>query len=228
MDKIIDNSGKFYFTITDNYILNSAGLTALEQIVYVHLKKYSSQNNICFPGINELVKVMSLSSNTIRKILNSLKNKGFIDIKHRFNNSNEYTLLTYPGFMERAKESCSGSEPETGIGKVLLTYQKNINPIFGSMERDKLITWFQAFEENEEILIKAIELAVENGVRKIKYIETILLDWHKGGIKSLQQCEDYQKRWKENRNGIGDVGKNQGTDKWKKYGFSGVDADKTM
>lgn len=57
MDKIIDSTIGFHFTIIDNYILNDARLSAAEQIVYVHLKKYSSEDNKCFPFINSLSEV---------------------------------------------------------------------------------------------------------------------------------------------------------------------------
>lgn len=224
MDKVTDSTTGFHFTIVDNYILNKAGLNAMEQIVYVQLKQYSALTNKCFPGINKLAESLGSSSNTIRKTLRSLKAKRFIDIHQRFNDSNEYTLLPYPEYVN-AEDNTSGMDrKEKGIGKVLKSYQDNINPVYGSMEREKLLEWYGTFGDNAEILIKAIELSVMHGVRKIKYIESILLNWHQYGARTMEQCEACQKEWeekrRESRNGTGDIPKSQGGDSGERYDFS--------
>jgi DNA replication protein DnaD len=38
-----------------------------------------------------------------------------------------------------------------------------------------------------------------NTVRKIKHIETVLLNWHQYGIKTVEQCEAYLKEREEKR-----------------------------
>ena len=214
MDKIIDNTNEFHFTIVDNYILENANLNALEQIVYVHLKRCSGQDNKCFPGINKLAEVADISANTIRKSLKGLKEKGLIDIKKRFNDSNEYTLLPYKGYDE---------EKKLGISRVFKAYEDNINPVYGSMEREKLISWYEAFQGQGDILVKAIEMAVLQGARKIKYIEAILLNWHEGGVKTMDQLEAYQKQWEERRgkkNGTGSVEEDNEAGSHSRYDFS--------
>ena len=223
MDKVIDNTTGFHFTIIDNYILNYASLNALEQIIYIHLKQHSIYSNKCFPGINKLAEAIGLSPNTVRKALKGLKIKGFVDINQRFNSSNEYTLLAYPEFtLEIKNKGLEQEEKEKGIAMVLLAYQNNINPVCGSMERDKLIMWYETFENNGDIIVKAIELSILQGVRKIKYIESILINWQDNGIKTLKQCEAYQKEWDENRRGNKDGGykKNKGDNTEDRYDFS--------
>ncbi len=235
MDKVTDNTTGFYFTIIDNYILNSAGLNALEQIVYIHLKQYSVQTNKCFTGINKIADSIDVSSNTVRKVLKSLKEKGYLDIHQRFNKSNEYTLLPYPGYAEsedteetftegtgsegngndrQGREGTSCERPCSGIAMVLQSYRNNINPVYGSMERDKLISWLDTFEGNGDILVKAIEMAVLQGVRKMKYIESVLINWHQCGIKTIEQCEAFLKereeKRRESKNGTGHSVKDSG------------------
>jgi len=223
MDKIIDNTKGFHFTIIDNYILDNASLNGLEQIVYIHLKKHSVQSSKCFPGINKLAESMDISTNTIRKILKGLKEKELIDIKPRFNASNEYILLPFPEYAVEPNKEDPKEKKEEGISKVFKAYQDNINPVYGSMEREKLINWYNTFQEEGDILIKAIEEAVIQGIRKIKYIESILLTWHQWGIKNIEQVEAYQKQWEERRekkNVIGNLRSDNETDSKDKYDFS--------
>lgn len=202
MDKVIDRTSGFHFTIIDNYILDDAGLTDIEQMVYIHLKKYATSSNSCFPGVPTLAEKLKRSKNYIRDVLKSLEDKGYIKIDYRYGQSNEYTLLPYPQYVEEqeAKDETTG-DISLGIGDVLKIYQNNINPTYGSMERDKLVKWFEEFEENAEVIIKAIEIAVEQGARKIRFIEAILIDWQQQGIKTIEQAEAYTRQREEKKRG---------------------------
>lgn len=222
MDKVIDKTPVIHFTIIDNYILNSADLVALEQILYIHLKQYAIKSNKCFTAINTLAKSLRLSENTVRKTIKSLKSKGYIDIQQRFNSSNEYTLLVYPEYSKELEKLSVHEDKPQGIGKVLLAYQNNINPTYGSMEREKLKEWFDTFENNEDILVKAIEVATTQGVRNLKYLERVLLSWQENGVKDLQQCEAFIKAWERKRSekGNGVIVKNSETGTKEKYDFT--------
>jgi DnaD/phage-associated family protein len=208
MDKVSDKTTGFHFTIVDNYVLDEKQLNGNEQIVYIHLKRYSNSNAECFPGISKMATKLGWTEKTVRNHLRNLEKKGFITIEPRFENnkqqSNLYTLLPYPEYIEEqeAKGQVTVDKP-MGIAEVLNCYQNNINPIYGSMERNKLIKLFEDFEDNPEIIIKAIEIAVEQNVRKLRYIESILIDWHQRGIKSIEQAEAYTKQRKGGDKGGG-------------------------
>jgi DNA replication protein len=223
LDKVIDKTSGFHFTIVDNYILEGAELSDSEQIVYIHLKKYASSSNSCFPGVPTLATKLKRSKNYVRDVLKTLEDKGYIKIDYRYGQSNEYTLLPYPEYVteQETKDEITGVV-NLGISDVLKCYQNNINPTYGSMERDRLVKWFETFEENAEILIKSIEIAVVQGARKIKFIETILIDWKQNGIITVEQAEAYTKLREEKKRGgkSGSTGENTGASTSELYDFS--------
>ena len=200
MDKVIDETTSFHFTIIDNYILDSEKLDGMEQITYVHLKKYSASSCECFPGIATLSKKLRCSQNTVRRTLRSLESKGLISIQRRFNNSNQYKLMPITGFMDEFEKL--STDNNNGIADVISFYQNNINPAFGSMERESLISWFDTFQQNSDLIIKAVSIAISENVRKLKYVEAILRDWHENGIKTVEQAESYIKLRSQKHNDL--------------------------
>lgn len=54
------------------------------------------------------------------------------------------------------------------------------------------------FTENydEEIIILALKEAIFNGVRNLRYIDSILKNWHSQGLKTKEDVEKYQKKYK--------------------------------
>ena len=192
MDTKIDEITRLYFTIIDNHILDCEELSGMEQITYVHLKRYASSNGECFPAILTLCKKLKYSENTIRKILKSLEVKGFISIKHRAKDSNKYKFLPYKKFPKEIKETIMDEE-EIALAAVFNFYENNINPNLVTIEKDSLKKWLEKVNGNSQLIIKAISIAVSENVRKLKYIEAILKDWYENGIQSVEQADNYIK-----------------------------------
>ena len=172
------------FTLVDNYILEAGNLEGMEQILYIHLKKYSSKSIEffpaleCFPANATLCKKLKCSTNTVRRILKSLETKGYIAIYKRFNNSNIYLLLPLEEMQEK----------ELPKNALLEFYKKNINPDPGDLEKQIIINWQVRFKGNSELIFKAMSIAVDENAKKLKYIEAILRDWEKNKIETLEQA----------------------------------------
>jgi phage replication O-like protein O len=55
--------------------------------------------------------------------------------------------------------------------------------------------WLEDFDEQHEILIFAMGIALERNQRKWSYAQAILKDWHSKGAKSLKDCEAIQQEF---------------------------------
>ena len=59
----------------------------------------------------------------------------------------------------------------------------------------ELISAWQDGVYEEEIIVAALKEAVYNGVTNIRYIDRILTDWHKKGIKTIKDIEKEKKNF---------------------------------
>lgn len=59
---------------------------------------------------------------------------------------------------------------------------------------EKLEHWVNDFEGNESIIVKAIEVASDQGVRKYAYVNTILKNWEDKGVKSVEDIDALEKK----------------------------------
>jgi len=69
-------------------------------------------------------------------------------------------------------------------------FNQNIHPIT-PIELEKLTDWLRDLPE--ELVIEAIKEAVNNGVRKMSYIEAILNNWKSDGITTIEGFEAKQR-----------------------------------
>ena len=84
--------------------------------------------------------------------------------------------------------------PKSYIQKYLKAF-----PTCSSLEIEKLISWEEQGME-DEVICMAIDEAIANNVKKLRYIESILNNWLSNNIKTLIQLEAYKKQRKEGGN----------------------------
>lgn len=77
--KLIDDSGdRKYFTIVPNYILNHS--TAIDQALYLQMKRYAGENGKCFATQETLMKQMGIGRQALAKSLKYLVEHKWIDL----------------------------------------------------------------------------------------------------------------------------------------------------
>ncbi|MGG3998824.1 DnaD domain-containing protein [Anoxybacillus kestanbolensis] len=88
-------------------------------------------------------------------------------------------------------------------------FEQNGFGAIGSYISEKISTWID--DTSEALVLEAMKIAVENGVKTWKYVETILRDWADKGYQNVEQVHAAQKAFKEQqakkRNGSSTNGK---------------------
>lgn len=85
----------------------------------------------------------------------------------------------------KQQETQSGSEWE--YRRVLGIYGRNLSPT----EREIFAKWDKEFGYSEQIISEAYDIAVMNtksGRGDLRYMDTILTDWHNNGCKTVSEC----------------------------------------
>ena len=87
----------------------------------------------------------------------------------------------------------AGVEEEKGIGETPFSfYEKNGFGILTPYVGEKIGSWID--DTNEELVIHAMKISVENGVPRWTYAETILRDWYNKKITSIAQVVASEKK----------------------------------
>ncbi len=111
-------------------------------------------------------------------------------VRHEFINLNNlYDKLVYYVINEESKEEPTNifSIFETEFGRTL-----------APMEYEIINSWIDSGYQ-EELIIAALKEAVYNGVFKLNYIDKILYEWSKKGIKSTQDIEKEKTTFKSKK-----------------------------
>lgn len=95
---------------------------------------------------------------------------------------------------EIEKEIKKEEKTNEDFSDVVKFYENNIDLI----TQNKAMILSEYLDKfNKDIVIYAMQIAVEDNARNIKYIETILENWLKANIKTLEEAKDYTKKLKD-------------------------------
>lgn len=78
-------------------------------------------------------------------------------------------------------------------------YEKNVCATYSPVTAEKLFDWTD--EIGQDIVILAMNQAVDNDARKFSYINEILVNWTKKGVKTINQATQLIEEWKDQKNG---------------------------
>lgn len=131
--------------------------------------------------------------------LNNIQEKGLLEIKvvknkdgimeERLSIDNLYSKLALNIIGEESTE-------ETNIYE---TFEREFGRTLSSMEYEIISGWLESHYQ-EEVIVEALREAVYNGASNLRYIDRILYEWNKKGIKSVTQVrKDKEKFTKAKR-----------------------------
>ena len=150
-------------------------------------KKFSSDLGTSMPEVLELV------NNLVNKDLLSLDLKKEGNIRNEYLNLDKlYNKLSFLVINEEKKES------STNLFDV---FEKEFGRTLSPIEYELINGWLDN-EFSEELVKAALKEAVYNGVSNLRYIDKILYEWKKKGIKTPEDVEknkvQFQNRKEEN------------------------------
>ncbi len=140
---------------------------------------------------------MGLSTKEVLTYVNDLSEKKLVVfeiIKNEKNISEEYLSLT--PFYEKISllfiEQDEEKEIDTSIFSII---EKEFGRVLSPMEYEIIKAWVESGISNE-LITEALKEAVFNGVNNLRYIDKILYEWQKKGIKTTDDVEKNRKAHK--------------------------------
>ncbi len=169
------------FIINANVIKNisSLDISLDEFLLILYFINVSSYLN------NEDIKEkLGFDDDKIFNTFSSLLNKKFIEMDVSNKNGEVIEKIKLDPLYDRLAFSVK-EEKNTNIYSV---FERELGRTLSSFEYELINKWFEN-GNSEETIIKALKEAILNNVRSFKYIDKILYDWSKNGVKKRNNEE---------------------------------------
>ncbi|TGB04561.1 DnaD domain-containing protein [Halobacillus salinus] len=178
-----------------NYV--SLGIQEQELVVLLQLHRFRWEGN-AFPTPEQLAGNVTMSSQECSQILRRLIQKHFLTIEQE---KNERQIINETYSLEPLWEKLF----EEKTVRQDTNYDENIFPLFekefgrplSPFEIETVSIWLDEDEQSPALIKAALREAVLMGKLNFKYIDRILREWSKKGVRTVEQAREHGKQFRQ-------------------------------
>lgn len=189
------------------------GITDSEMLIIIHILRIENQRKENKSLLEKLSSSMSTSAENIKRDLASLMEKRLLNIEEEWdeNGCKKWDTLILDGLYQRIYEvwlwEHGQQEKDAAVTKehnvqislddvalLIGTFEKEFGRLLSPFESDKIIDWYHGQGIATALILEALRRAVMRGVFNFSYIDTILRDWRKNNLRTIQEIVNAEEK----------------------------------
>lgn len=170
------------------------GLTDQEFIMLFYLWNSTDMNY----NPKQISNDLGLPLNTVLEIINTLSEKGFLSLNIVKNNNVRSEIINLDLLYEKLAFLLLKGETKKDSTDLFSTYEKELGRALSPTEIEIIHGWLEN-DATEEMIILALKEAIYNGTTHFRYIDRIIFEWIKKGIRTKEDVEKNRKSFKKTK-----------------------------
>ncbi|GAB6157723.1 DnaD domain protein [Desulfotomaculum varum] len=201
------------------------GISDSEMMLILQLLRLRHEEQLLMPGVETLAGCLSAEPLQIERQIKNLLDKKILGITNYYTADgtvkqgydfeplvfelSEVWALNQKKELDRIAEKLHtasaqlSSHNDEGIASdpaeqdLCHVFENEFGRLLSPMEIEQIVGWLA--EHDSELILEALRQAVIRGKHNFKYIGSILREWHKNNIRTLQEVQAYQQRFEQNK-----------------------------
>lgn len=179
------------------------GLNEMEFMVVLHVHTFLESGK-SFPTPDEIASRMTITSQQCMNILRTLIQRGYMIIEANKKDdeilSEAYSLQPlWEKMLQLLLHESTEQEQEKmeQLQSSLYTiFEKELGRPLSPFECETLMMWQDQDEHSANIIQAALREAVMSGKLNFRYIDRILFEWKKNGVRSVEDAQEYGRKFR--------------------------------
>lgn len=183
---------------------HSLGLSETEVVVILQIHQYQMEGNQ-FPTPSEISSFLTLSEQECSNILRKLIQKNILTIQQNQNDQNVLnetysleelwkTLYNNKGPVNKEKEA-----PHEQFSNIFVLFEQEFGRPLSPFEIETINMWIDEEIQSPSLIKAALREAVLMGKLNFRYIDRILREWKRKGVKTVEQARNQSKSFHSNQ-----------------------------
>ena len=195
MNDLINYLKNINYQINKDILFNykRLGINDTEFIIILYL--INQTNDVYNP--KQISNDLNFKLNEILELINSLCEKGIIEVKITKKNNIRSEVINLDLLYEKLAFKINKEDNNKANDNIYSTFESEFGRTLSPMEYEIINGWIDA-GYNDEIIKLALKEAIYNNVNNLRYIDKIIFEWNKKGIKTKEDVENDRKKFKRN------------------------------
>ena len=185
------------FVVEANFIKEACklNLTLAEFLLLIY---FENADYLTF-DLDKICDRLKIERGDILVAFNNLLGNGIITLTSEKGDSGKRVdKVSLEGFYEKVIESKKKEKNKKLKENIFSTFEAEFRRPLTGTEFEIIKAWLEKMY-NEDLILAALKEAVYNGATNIRYIDTILYEWNKKGLKTIEDVDNYLNNRYENK-----------------------------
>lgn len=192
-EKILDLIKNGNLAIPKILLCNYRNLNISEKDLILMIFLINDKEKVFNP--TKISKELNISLEEILMSIDSLTNQNILKIDIRKIDGVKHEFINIDNLYNKLLCLIINEEKEEEPTNIFSTFESEFGRTLAPMEYEIINSWIDS-DYSEELIIAALKEAVYNGVFKLNYIDKILYEWNKKGLKSKSDIEKDKDKFK--------------------------------
>lgn len=166
------------------------GLSEVDMMVILHIIRWQKEQDL-LPSFEQIAQYMTINANDVSNVLKKLRNQGLLTID-QFEDENQvvhewYSITPLIEKLYEVQQEVSQSKDEEG--KLFSLFEQEFGRALSPIEIETISYWLDDDRFKPALIKAALREAVLMGKLNFRYIDRILNEWKKKGIKSISEAK---------------------------------------
>ncbi|MFZ4452315.1 DnaD domain-containing protein [Salibacterium aidingense] len=178
------------------------GLKDQEMMMLLHIYRFIEDHHP-FPTPVQLAERMSVTESECSALLRSLISNDFLEMQKK-QDENQVMYETYslaPLFRRIVQEHYRPEQDEitetNTEGELYELFEQEFSRPLSPMECETINVWLDQDKYSPELIKTALHEAVLSGKLNLRYIDRILFEWHKNGVRTKKEARTYSEKFRK-------------------------------
>ncbi|MGM8213944.1 DnaD domain-containing protein [Bacillaceae bacterium W0354] len=171
------------------------GLDETDLVVIIHILNLQKENHL-LPSFDQVANLMTITPNEVANVLKKLRNNELLTID-QFKDQQDIVHEWYSisPLIEKLYDVDNNVEDQSKEeGKLFNLFEQEFGRALSPIEIEMISYWLDDDRFKPALIKAALREAVLLGKLNFRYIDRILAEWKKKGIKSVQETKNVQHR----------------------------------
>lgn len=197
MNQIIELLKSSRYQIPKELIFNykKLNMTELELILVIYLS--NQESSIYNP--KSISNDLSITLPEVLELVNSLSEKGILKVEVQKINNIRNEVINLDLLYEKIAFNLQTNDTKENDTNIYSIFENEFGRTLSPMEYEIINSWIDS-GYSEELIILALKEATYNGVSNLRYIDKIIYEWGRKGIKNKDDVQKDKKQFKAKSN----------------------------
>ncbi|KAB8138451.1 DnaD domain-containing protein [Gracilibacillus oryzae] len=177
------------------------GMNEQQLVILLHIY-ISKINGVHFPTPEEISENMTITTEECSRHLRNLIQLGYLQIEEDETSGKLKEMYSLESLWEKIYKEPEKIEnkEEAQIGEMFRRFEQEFGRPLSPFEIERINSWIDEEKYSIELIYAALREAVLMSKLNFNYIDRILIDWVKKGVRSLAQAKETSKSFHEHKN----------------------------